>query len=657
MPPFPVLDYRSVTPFSGFHSRVVFGFLFVVTLLASIRPVNAQNPVLLTPLANNLYNTGIAPDGVTLIGNNQPDFPYTFTTAPAVGTGQAYQTHPLATGWVPNTATSQWISVFPNTFLAPTQAYTYHLTLTNIPVGVLVHIQGVVAADDNAQISANSLSSAFSNFSPSVTSGNFNSFTPFTGVTFVSGTSNTLSIEVDNNGGGATGLNLDLTGSYYTALTSTVGLGIQINPAGLTPNQTSVLNNINQINVAGSNNACFANLTSALLQTSASTLGADLDQLSPEKLGVFSSIAFNDASFRSQHLDDYTAHRRNAQGNFQVDPGPIDWSGLTLTDSTMDPALSLIKSRLLAWNPVPTPGLISDSPSPLTVASVSPAHKDMDSWNFFVSGNVILGQNFSQPELDHTDYTTSSFQLGTDYQIGEHFLVGALFAYNHTDTALDGNGSSATIDGYSPGVFASFSDGGWYANALGTFTFNNYTEQRKIAFGTFDETTNGAPQGDEEMGNLDGGYEFHSGHWTYGPTAGIQYVHLNVDSFTEDGGCSADLSVGNQTADSLRSRFGGRVSYAIYDKSNRVVFTPYLDASWQHEFLAGSRLITSSFAELNGGNFIVATPSTSRDSALVVAGLDADITDNITLFTDYAVQAGENDYFGQSIQAGMKIGF
>jgi outer membrane autotransporter protein len=39
------------------------------------------------------------------------------------------------------------------------------------------------------------------------------------------------------------------------------------------------------------------------------------------------------------------------------------------------------------------------------------------------------------------------------------------------------------------------------------------------------------------------------------------------------------------------------------------------------------------------------------------AGLDAEINRMVTVFADYAVQAGQANYFGQSVQAGVKFGF
>jgi uncharacterized protein YhjY with autotransporter beta-barrel domain len=609
--------------------------------------------VTLTASGNDLYNTGY--DGTSLAGNNQPDTHYVITN---YLTGQTYQANPLAPMWVANSGPSQWITIANNTTEGPSIIYNYQLALTNIPVGSVVHISGLVAADDNATISANGASSVFSNFSPTVVGGNYASLQAFSGVTFVAGTTNDLLIIVNNNGGFATGLNLQLTG-YYTTLTSTAGLGIALTPSGLTQNQTAVVDSINNINAAGTSNACFANLTLSLLTADPHVIGADLDQLSPEKLGVLSTIAFNNASFRTQDLDDYLAHRRNAEGNLQVDPDFIDSTGLHVSDASIDPQLSSIHSRLLAWSPAPeAAGRLSDSGNALGLATPAPATRDFaQSWNVFLRGDVVLGQDFSQAELDHTDYTTSSFEAGTDYQIGDHWLVGTLFDYSHTDTALDNQGSSATIDSYSPGLFASYADGGWFANALASYSFNNYTTARHIAFGSFNETSNGSPTGNEVLGDLDGGYEFHHKQWTYGPIAGLQYDHYNMDSFAESGGCSADLAVNNQQADSLRSRLGGRVSYQALDFNKQVIFTPYVEASWQHEWLDGSRCIGSSFREFNAGTFTVSTPATSRDSALLATGLDVDLTRSLTVFGDYAVQVGQNNYFGQSIEAGLKISF
>jgi uncharacterized protein YhjY with autotransporter beta-barrel domain len=633
----------------GARSRFLLSLLGTAGL--GLLTAKAQT-VTLTPSGNDLYNTGY--DGTVLAGNNQPDTHYALI---GFGNGTAFQANPLAGGWAANPGNAQWITISNTTTTGPTISYDYRLTLTNIPAGRLVTISGLVAADDNVTISGNGSSPFFSNFSPKVVTGNFGAFTAIPTTTFVSGTSNFLDFVVNNVGGGPTGLNLVLTGSYVV-LTSTVGLDIQIDPAGLDRNQTAVLNYINRINAVGVNNACFTNLTAALLGLdSAGSLGAAMDQLSPEKLNVFSSIAFNNASFMTQDLDDYLAHRRNQAGYFQASPGSIDTSGLTVSDPSIDPALSQVHSHLLAWTPSVTPGLLSDTANPLLVtdSAAAAATPTIDHWNVFLQGDVVLGENLSDQDLDYRDSTTSSFEVGADYEFGKNFLAGAFFQYSHTDTALDNNGSTATIDSYAPGVYASYAQDGWYGNALASYSHNAYTEQRNIDIGTYSQTANAAPEGDQETVDVDGGYDFHDKNWTFGPTIGFQYTHLSVDSFTETGACSTDLAVDREAADSFRSRLGGHVSYSV--KSGGVVFQPFLDASWQHEFLDNARGITSSFSEIGMGQFTVYTPDPARESALLATGLNIDIDGMMTVFANYEVQVDPDNYFGQSILAGIKLAF
>ncbi len=138
-------------------------------------------------------------------------------------------------------------------------------------------------------------------------------------------------------------------------------------------------------------------------------------------------------------------------------------------------------------------------------------------WSTFIAGNVILADLSHSDNVEHQDYTTGSVQLGADYRVDKHFTVGALFAYGHTDATLDHNGSSATVDSYSPGVYASYVDGSWYGNGLFSYGYNSYTEDRTISIGALNGTNHGAPQGNQFTGNLTGGYEFHRGGWKFGP--------------------------------------------------------------------------------------------------------------------------------------------
>jgi uncharacterized protein with beta-barrel porin domain len=449
----------------------------------------------------------------------------------------------------------------------------------------------------------------------------------------------------------------------FTALDNfvfTFGTNFAATP-NLTPNQRSIAANIDTNSGAPGRN--LNNVIVALQGLSPSALPAAFDQLSPQKFGQFTSItAFNNASFTTEQMDQYLAEQRaGPNGTFTGGNGTIDTSGLTVNDPSYDPNLAMVHSRLMAWNAGPVDGTVTDVASPLggvemkdskdmkSMAPTGPAYDNP--WNFFVQGNVILAQGFSQTDVPHFDDNTESVLLGVDYRVTPNILVGLTAAYGHTDATLDTDGSSATIDSYSPGFYASYADKGWYANLSGYYSHNAYTQDRVIGF--LGQTATSAPEGNEGVANLDGGYEFHHGALTYGPLVGIQYTHLSLDGYNE-GGSDADLTVNSQDSDSLRSRLGGRISYAF--NGCGVTFRPHLDASWQHEFLDQSRGIDSQFTGAVGG-FTVRTVDPSRDSALMDAGLDAEVSRTVTVFADYEAQAGQENYFGQSVQAGVKFGF
>jgi uncharacterized protein YhjY with autotransporter beta-barrel domain len=428
---------------------------------------------------------------------------------------------------------------------------------------------------------------------------------------------------------------------------------------GLDSNQRGIASNIDTASVGSS--SAISHITTALGSLPVSNIAGALDELAPTKFNQFaSSTAFNNATFAVADMDNYLdGERTGPNGTFAGGNGQVDTRNFVIQDANVDPGLQMIHSRMLAWNDLP--GTITDVPGAVLGGIDMKDAKQMKScpactasspWNVFLRGSVVLAQDFSQADVPHSDNNTVSITAGADYRLSEHFLVGATMSYAHTDATLDDFGSSGTVDSYSPGIYASYADGGWFANFIGRYSYNSYTENRNIAF--LGQTANGGTEGNEGMIDLDGGYLFHSGPWSYGPVAGIQYTHLTVDGYTEQDS-DANLTVQEDQSDSLRSRLGGEVRYNTCGCG--VTFSPHLTATWQHEFLDQSRGLTSSFTQFSGGSFTVRTDDPSRDSALVDLGLDAKVASSVTVFGDYVVQAGQSNYFGQSLQAGVRVNF
>lgn len=432
---------------------------------------------------------------------------------------------------------------------------------------------------------------------------------------------------------------------------------------GLTPNQFAVASNIDaNVNYLNTHNvltpaaqADFSNMISSLSESS--DPGASLDELSPQSLELLHNIAFDNYAFDVQGLDAVLARERNG-------PGGLDMSGLTFHDSTIGSQLSQVRSRLLAWNPTPQPGgLLSDSSQAILGGVTMSDSKNVTTlglpvnpWNTFIDGGVDLGNLDQNADVAHSSYTTGQVRAGADYRVSTNIRVGALFGYSHTDANLDNNGSQAKVDSYTPGIYATFADkSGFYANGLFTYTRNAYNTDRNISMPGFNRTASGSPNGNQFGADLDGGYEFRKDGWILGPSAGLTYVNLGINQFSESGAGIADLTVNNQSVQSLRSRIGGTVSYQA--KLGSIVLSPHLSAYWQHEFLNGSNQITSEFSGLPIGSFAVTTTKGDSNNALLGFGLDASLNESLMLFIDYQAEAGGASFFGQSASGGVKVSF
>jgi len=361
---------------------------------------------------------------------------------------------------------------------------------------------------------------------------------------------------------------------------------------------------------------------------------AAIEQLSPQPYQIYGDIALAIANFNTLEIDHRLDNLRNGSEG-------IDATGMG-GGSTM--AL--------------TSGMSKDDGKDGKGVSV-PEESSKNRWGFFASGNgIFTNVDAHGGDLQDAGFTSGGVIVGVDGKVNENWVLGTFFDYEHTDADLDNQGSKADVDSYSGGVYTGFHEsdhGGYYGNGLFAYTHNDYNSTRNIVIPGFGGTENGSTSGNQFEFNFDGGYDFTlTDYVTWGPVVGLQYNHLDVDSFNESGVPAANLAVGSQSMDSLRSRLGVRIDYHRL-LAHKMAFATGLHAEWQHEFLDDSEGISASFIGDGLAPFSVQTTDPQRDAALVGLGADLTMRDRYTLFFDYDVQAGQDSYLEQSVKGGMKI--
>jgi outer membrane autotransporter protein len=363
------------------------------------------------------------------------------------------------------------------------------------------------------------------------------------------------------------------------------------------------------------------------------------DLMSPEVYGAYSDIAFDNAWLLQESLERRLAELRFTYTGTGLGVASLmDFAGPALAENTIAPAVA------------------SDATAPKGKADARMVGPCDNHWSVFASGYgnfVRQGSRLSHPGFD---YTTAGAVVGADYRISKNVLFGLSTGFATTTADLDQLGSHADVEGISVGGYASFFDtDGAYGNAIFSYGFNSYDADRNIAFGGLYRRAHSETDGGQINASIGGGKDFHWGPLTIGPSGVLQYVHLNVDGFTEEGADSLNLLVKDQEQDSLRLAVGGRLSHAFHFCWGSLA--PEFRAKYLHEFLDDSRGITSQFYGSGAGAFTVHAGDRSRDSALLGAGLTATVKRNIQAYVNYDANLGSKDYNAHGVMGGFRIKF
>jgi len=407
---------------------------------------------------------------------------------------------------------------------------------------------------------------------------------------------------------------------------------------GRTPNQRAIGANLDSFKVNPTGD--MLRLLNALDQSGNVPRG--LEQLSPQRYQIYGDIALANANFFTQEID-------QRLDNLRLGSESIDTSRLGVSTSSIQSKLGMSDHKQVVAS-----ATMSANGKNVELKETAPEEKR---WGAFLSGDVIFANVDGRDWQQDAGFTTAGVLAGVDAKICDALTAGLLLGYNHADADLDKQNSGVTVDTYSTGAYAGYREGNYYGNGLFTYSRNNYDSGRTIDLPGLSRNANGSTSGSQYVVNIDGGYDHPiNKDLTVGPFAGLQYVHLGVDSFTENGAGAANLALNDQSVDSLRSRLGVRMEL------RREITTHWVGASevrlaWQHEFLNNDRAIVARFSGSGLGSFAVRTDDPERNAALVGLGINATYKETLTTFADYDVQVGQAHYLEQIVKGGFKWSF
>jgi outer membrane autotransporter protein len=270
-------------------------------------------------------------------------------------------------------------------------------------------------------------------------------------------------------------------------------------------------------------------------------------------------------------------------------------------------------------------------------------------WGVWVTGYGDFVDVNDEGAAKGYNYTNGGVTVGVDYRVTDHIVVGLMGGYAHTWTDL--NPGSVDVDTGWGGLYAGYFNQGFHVLGAAFGGGNSFSTSRATLVGG---PANGSSASQEFSTFLSGGYDFHFGQLTIGPTAVGQYSYVNINGFSEHGSI-APVTVSEDSQESWRTDLGFRAWYIL--QVGHVGVRPFVRAAWEHEYKESQLPISARLVDIPGTPVTVFGPSLGHDSAVVNAGVAVQWTPCISTYVSYDGQLGRDRYDSNGVSGGFRISF
>ncbi|SEP36913.1 autotransporter-associated beta strand repeat-containing protein [Rhodospirillales bacterium URHD0017] len=427
------------------------------------------------------------------------------------------------------------------------------------------------------------------------------------------------------------------TGTTYTILSAAGGRtgtysGVTSNFAFLTPSLSYDANNV------------F--LTLALQGNAFSGFGG----LTPNQRAVGSAL---DQTFANATGDYATVINALASLSTTQGPGALDAiSGQQYADfgTTNVANASLFMNTLGQQMALARSGTAPGARVALAQACEVEACDDARLLSAWISGLGGLGSVQGDGNSSTLTYNVGGAAAGVDYRFDPRFLVGIGVGYTHGTQWVNSFMGQGWTDAVSIAAYGSFTQAGFYADALAGYAYSSNQMQRQILIpGLQQRTASGSTGANQFLAQVETGYKL--GLWDMAsvtPFARFQTSITSQNAFMESGANALNLNVAQQTTNSVRTVLGAELGSTIGS------FGLSLRLGWQHEYAYTGRPVTASFAGAPSASFTVYGATPTRDAAIVGFSAMTNIAAATQLYLRYDGELGSGTD-NHALTAGLRM--
>ena len=181
-------------------------------------------------------------------------------------------------------------------------------------------------------------------------------------------------------------------------------------------------------------------------------------------------------------------------------------------------------------------------------------------WSAWASALGGLGSVLGDGNTSTLTYNFGGAAAGVDYRFDPRFLVGIGVGYTHGTEWVNGFPGQAWTDSVSVAAYGSFTQGGFYVDALAGYAYYSNQLQRQMSIpGLQPRTATGSTGANQFLGQVETGYRlgiYAPASATLTPFGRLQTSSVTQNAFTEAGAQSLNLNVAQQITNSLRTVVG-----------------------------------------------------------------------------------------------------
>jgi outer membrane lipase/esterase len=304
--------------------------------------------------------------------------------------------------------------------------------------------------------------------------------------------------------------------------------------------------------------------------------------------------------------------------------------------------------------------LLQEAPLAAVTTQTAVVRNQMMADTFGSTTRAFADLSYSNQHFDQragaprTSSNNVDLTVGADVHATDNISAGAALGIGeHTADVTGGGGyklQALTGLGY-----VTWHSGGAYAGVYGDFGQASYTNVNRV-FMIGDARTN-------ESGKVDGSYVglgLHGGYWfdmgtvKTGPFANVEYQHIRIDGYSENGNDATAMWFGSQARNALISTLGWRLQGTLHTQGMAV--TPYVELGWNHDSRAGTDMVTAGLNSMNG-SFDMAGFTPDKNWGSVNAGLSAQISSNLSAWVAFNSHFADHSQSMNGFNLGVKYGF